>query len=168
MWVSYSDPRLESHYYDSEEEIRTVYYYRMTGREKTFVSLGEYACTAGDEDGTGRLHTLSLYDINDLEAGVGYTAETSRYDWRLEYGFETEHTGEDETGTEGTVVYYTSQEELAAALEGLALPENTNIWVYSVGKEQPQVILAALVKICAEKGLNLKYTRSEKRGLSYT
>ena len=168
VWVSYSDSRLESTYYDIGEETRTVYYYRMAGREKTFVSLGEYAHIAANEEGIGELHTLLLYDINNLEAGVLYTAETSRYDWRLEYGFETEHTNKDETAAEGTVVYYTSQEEMIKALEGMTLSRDTNIRVYNVGKEQPKAIPAGLIKICSEKGLNLEYTRSEKRGLSYT
>lgn len=171
VWVSYSDLRLGDYYYNSSEtaeETRDVYYYRMVDGEKTFVSVGEYVHTAAGEDGTGELHTLALYDINDLETDVSYTAEMSRYDWRLEYGFQAESAGAEQDDSNGTVVYYTSQEELIGALGGMSLAKDTNIRIYSVGKEQPEEIPASLFQVCAQKGLNLEYTRREKRGLSYT
>lgn len=159
--AAYSELGLAASYGGTE----TIYYYQIAeDGERTFCQEGSYEDTTAEESGFGELHILHLNRASDLEAGVSYTAETARYDWRLEYGYTADADGA-EAG--GRIEYYTMEEALIEGVRTLC-QEGSNIRIGCVGEGQPTVIPANLLDLCAQKSLNLEYTRREDAGLSYT
>lgn len=168
--LMYADSRMTEFYQllsgESKEERLPIYLYTPAGEngERILALEGYYQHIQPGELPEDELHGLFLSDGGKLETGVAYTVETSRYDWRLEYGCR-----EDADGAElsGTVLYYTSEDELVTALDGLGIG-NTNVRISSEGKEQPEAVPKELLEICASKGLNLEYVRREEEDLAYS
>lgn len=163
--LMYADSRMTEFYQllpeESKEEQLPVYFYTpaMENGERMLALEGYYRyLPIPEEEADGGLHSLFISDAAKLEQGITYTVETSRYDWRLEYGYQEE--------ADGTVLYYTSEEELITALDGLGI-RDTNIRISSEGEEQPEVIVKELLAICVSKGLNLEYVRREEEDLAY-
>ena len=167
--LMYADSRMTEFYQllpeESKEGRLPVYLYTQAEEngERILALEGYYQHIPSGELSEEELHGLFISDGEKLETGVTYSVETSRYDWRLEYGHQEEADG---TELPGTVLYYTSEEELLAALNGLGI-RDTNIRISSVGEEQPEVISKELLAACASKGLNPEYIRKEEENLAY-
>ncbi len=160
----YSDDSLAAAYetQTSGEEQRPVYYYETEeSGERTFLCEGTYTGVTGEpSDVFDKRTSLTIPVPDSIKPGTAYTAETSRYDWRVEYGYT-----EDENGSlnGGTILYVPSQEEAAAALGSLNLPEGTNVRVRCTGEDQPLVIDAGILERCGENGLHLEFERWDKK-----
>ncbi len=163
VWVSYGEPGLASYQEAEAQGPRTIYYYAEADGERELAGQGEYEHIPAEESEFGELHILNLYDINSLKAGTVYLAETSRSDWRLEYGYRVDEKGEE---TKGTVEYFGSEEALIAALG--SKDAGGNIRIACTGEEQPESIPAELLNLCEQKNWNLEYIRREDTaGVTY-
>lgn len=164
VWVSYGEPGLASYQEAEDQGPRTIYYYTEVDGERELAGQGEYEHIPAEESEFGELHILNLYDVNGLKPGTAYLAETSRSDWRLEYGYTVDEKGEE---IKGTVEYYGSEEALIAALGSKSVPGG-NIRIACTGEEQPESIPAGLLDLCGQKNWNLEYIRREDTaGVSY-
>ncbi len=163
VWVSYGEPGLASYQEAEAQGPRTIYYYAEADGERELAGQGEYEHIPAEESEFGELHILNLYDINGLKPGTAYLAETSRSDWRLEYGYRVDEKGEE---TKGTVEYFGSEEALIAALG--SKDAGGNIRIACTGEEQPESIPAELLNLCGQKNWNLEYIRREDTaGVTY-
>lgn len=162
--VMYADSRMTEFYRllpeESKEERLPVYFYtpEEENGERALVLEGYYQHISEGELPDGGLHGLFVPDAGKLEAGAVYIVETSRYDWKLEYGYREEKDGKE---LPGTILYYTSEEELTTALAELEI-SGVNVRISSEGEKQPEVITKELLAVCASKGLNLEYVRKEE------
>lgn len=162
--VMYADSRMTEFYRllpeESKEERLPVYFYtpEEENGERALVLEGYYQHISEGELPDGGLHGLFVPDAGKLEAGAVYIVETSRYDWKLEYGYREEKDGKE---LPGTILYYTSEEELTTALAELEI-SGVNVRISSEGEKQPEVITKELLAVCASKGLNLEYIRKEE------
>ena len=163
VWVSYGEQGLSSYQEADAQDPRTIYYYAEADGERELAGQGEYEHIPAEESEFGELHILNLYDINGLKPGTAYLAETSRSDWRLEYGYRVDEKGEE---TKGTVEYFGSEEALIAALG--SKDAGGNIRIACTGEEQPESIPAELLNLCGQKNWNLEYIRREDTaGVTY-
>ena len=163
VWVSYGEQGLSSYQEADAQDPRTIYYYAEADGERELAGQGEYEHIPAEESEFGELHILNLYDINGLKPGTAYLAETSRSDWRLEYGYRVDEKGEE---TKGTVEYFGSEEALIAAL--CSKDAGGNIRIACTGEEQPESIPAELLNLCGQKNWNLEYIRREDTaGVTY-
>ena len=135
-----------------------LYYYEdTTDGERRLVTGGSCSYIAAEGSDSGQTYRLTIEEAQALSADTVYTLETTRYDWRLEYGYLV---GEGRN-TRGTIAYFPSEEALLAALNGVNEAADTNVAVRSVGEEQPRVLKAELLNLCADRGWNLEYIRKD-------
>ena len=160
--LTYSSDRLADAYgillENSGQNSIPIYYYEDTaGGERLLKGEGEYQGLL-QEGKYGETCRITIDELSQMAGKTTYTIETSRYDWRLEYGYRVT----DEGNTAGTVLYYTTSDELYAALEDLSLAADINIEVEYKGKKKPEAIPQKLLQYCADYGCNLEFGYGEE------
>ncbi|MBQ9991071.1 MAG: hypothetical protein IJP31_09065 [Lachnospiraceae bacterium] len=149
---------------NSGKESLPLYYYEDTREgERLLKAQGDYQSFPGSGE-YGENCRISIADIGELAAGTPYIIETSRYDWRLEYGVGV--TAEEKTA--GTISYYPSVDALYEALEALALENGAEILIDYKGETGPETIGSELLQYCADNGCYLEFAHpGEGDGLQY-
>lgn len=107
-----------------------------------------------------RIHVAYCNSSNHRMYVRSHASDPERYGWKMEYMHEE--------GGKITVCCRT-REKLIEILAGAEPTAGTCVSICSDLKGQPNEIPAELLQVCAEKGLDLEYTRQdEKTGLSFT
>ncbi len=92
--------------------------------------------------------------MDSFQAGADYRIATALYGWELNYGYTAQADG---TGSRGSFAYYTDEGALLKALENLSLSGSKEIRIRYMGEGQPEEISQALLRICAQKRLDLEF-----------